>query len=242
MLTSISMSHIYRRLPVDFIVAVDPGYATQGISIYACDPQGPRPICSRATVTDNSIDIWERIEFQFSHIHALLDWLGSENILLVLEEYHTSGKTSHKATYYRAFYDALFRERLIPRVKYAVTIHPMNVRKLSCIDKNHKTFDGSPLGLLKYMGHLFPEVFHPSILTLMSEFHQLFYVGKKPPNRKTKNTWVSHCADAGMMGMIGATAFVYDGFLSRFDVKQQEKIKALQEAYTFQEEPCRTYR
>lgn len=246
------MSNTFSKsLPVDFTIGIDPGYATQGLSVW--DNRGAMPVLmmSKATVTDSSSDIWERVDWQFQRVRDVLHWLGQRgnvplNCLLVLEEYHAAGKTSHSATYYRAFYDALFRERMSRLFRHAATIHAMAVKTCSMPEtrkKNlHPVYDGSIGGVLAYMLNLWPELIHPSVASENCEFHQVEWLGKKPANRGTKGSWVAHASDAMVMSLTGMAAFVYPGMAERLNAKQREKIEAIKEIYSFHEEATRTFR
>lgn len=260
-----------KSLPVDFVIGIDPGYATQGINVFDCREEIPRLMLSKATVTDSESDIWYRVEWQFQRIRDVLAWLGQQgnvplNCLLVLEEYRVAGgqKTSPAVIYNRAFYDALFRERMARLFRFAITVHPLVVHQFSGLtepgtatinDKKnpgktktvkkqvpHKVFDGSVGGLLKYMLHQWPELIHPSVAEETSPFHQVEWLGKKPSKPGTKGSWVAHVGDAMVMSLIGMTAFVYPGMLGRWNETQQEKAKALEEVYDFKAEITRNFR
>jgi hypothetical protein len=246
------MSNIFNKaLPVDFTIGIDPGYATQGINVW--DNRGPVPtlMMSKATTTDSDTDIWGRVEWQFQRVRDVMRWLGQRgnvplNCLLVLEEYHAAGKTSHRATYLRAFYDALFRERMIRLFRFPTTVHAMAVKIMSMPNTSKKerdpVYDGSVPGVLKYMGHLWPDLIHPSVCELESEFHQVEWLGKKPPKRTAKASWLAHAGDSMVMSLIGMAAFVYPGMAERLNAKQCGKIEELKETYSFHEEAARTFR
>jgi hypothetical protein len=255
-----------RNLPVDFIIGIDPGYATQGINVFDCRHPVPKLLMSKATVTDSESDIWYRVEWQFQRIRDVLAWLGQHgnvplNCLLVLEEYRVAGgqKTSPAVIYNRAFYDALFRERMARFFRFAITVHPMIVRLFSGLTEKqvvtdqktnkpktknvpHSIYDGSIAGVLKYILHVWPELLHPSVAVEASEFHQVEWLGKKPARPGTKGSWVAHVGDAMVMSLIGMTAFIYPGMMERWNESQRGKIKSLEETYDFQEEINRTFR
>jgi hypothetical protein len=260
------MSNTFNKdLPVDFTIGIDPGYATQGINVW--DNRGPVPqlMMSKATVTDSNTDIWGRVEWQFQRVRDVLSWLGQRgnvplNCLLVLEEYRVSGgqKTSPGVIYNRAFYDALFRERLARLFRFAITVHPSLVHLFSKImvsrpsvnkkgkpfNKNvpHDVYDGSVPGVLRFIQHLWPDLVHPSVCEIESEFHQVEWLGKKPPKRTAKASWLAHAGDSMVMSLIGMTAFVYPGLMERLNAKQRGKIEELKETYSFHEEATRTFR
>lgn len=260
------MSNTFRKtLPIDFTIGIDPGYATQGINVW--DNRGPAPqlLMSKATITNSKTDIWGRVEWQFQRIRDVLGWLGQRgnvplNCLLVLEEYRVSGgqKTSPAVIYNRAFYDALFRERLARLFRFAITVHPLVVhlfskvmvpvastsKKGKAITKNvpHEVYDGSVAGVLRYVQQMWPDLVHPSVCDVQSEFHQVEWLGNKPPKRGAKGSWVAHAGDSMVMSLIGMTAFVYPGLMDRLNAKQRTKIEEIQETYSFHEEAARTFR
>lgn len=242
-----------KDLPVDFTIGIDPGYATQGISVWDNRSEVPSLMMSKSSTTSSGFDIWERVAWQFQRVRDVLSWLGQRgnvplNCLLVLEEYRIAGgqKTSPAVTYNRATYDALFRERMARLFRFAFTVHPLIVHQFSMpstVKKNlHPVYDGSISGVLQYMGHLWPELLHPSVLTVESEFHQVEWLGKKPPKRTSKGSWVSHASDAMVMALIGMSTFICTNMASRWNDKQRGKIKIYKETYSFDEEANRTFR
>lgn len=264
------MSNIFNKdLPVDFTIAIDPGYATQGISVWDNRGQVPAPIMSKSTITDSSTDVWERVAWQFQRVRDVLRWLGQSgnvplNCVLILEEYRVSGgqNTSPGVIYNRAIYDALFRERMARLFRFSFTIHPLIVQAFSGLKVQkqmpiktgkkkgqmqtrsvpHPEYDGSIDGIFRYLKTIWPDLLHPSVLTVESEFHQVEWLGKSPPKRTAKNSWVSHAMDAMVMALIGMSTFIYKGMAERWNDKQRGKIKELQEVYPFDEEANRTFR
>lgn len=268
------MSNTFNKdLPIDFTIGIDPGYATQGINVWDNRGAVPQLMMSKATVTDSNTDIWGRVEWQFQRIRDVLFWLGQRgnvplNCLLILEEYRVSGgqKTSPGVIYNRAFYDALFRERLAKLFRFAITVHPSLVHLFSkvmvqksvevTIRKGEKkgqkkmqtrsvpddVYDGSVPGVLRYVQKMWPDLVHHSVCEIESEFHQVEWLGKSPPKRTAKASWLAHAGDSMVMSLIGMTAFIYPGLMDRLDAKQRGKIEELKETYSFHEEATRTFR
>lgn len=255
------MSVWTKKLPVDFVIGLDPGYATQGIAAYDCRGKSPLPILCRSTCTDSGQDLHSRIDWQFRRIEEALSQLGlhgmRSNALLVLEEFHNTGHTSSAtAVYCRGVYDGLFRHRIAPRFQYAITLHPMLVRFFSSPYGNKKkdkdklrdkVYDGSPQGVLYYIKALWPELLPKDREHASLPFYQMEHLGKKPSGKSVhgpsaKGHWVGHSIDALLMATVGLLAFVYPDVTGSLDGQQKEKLKALTEIYDFRTEASRDYR
>lgn len=120
-----------------YVIGIDPGYATQGICVLNVHTRRVERFLT--TQTGTSLGIVERIDWQIGQVIEVLRILGQHgglalDALLVIEEYNASksSKAAPASIYNRGMYDAMFRERLGWRFKYAITMHAQNVIQWSC--------------------------------------------------------------------------------------------------------------
>jgi hypothetical protein len=232
---------------VDFTVAVDPGYATQGVCVLN---KAGMPIKLFSSVSTAGYDIYRRCHWQIHQLTELLAEIGG-NVLLMIEEFHASqgGKTSHESVYRRGWYDALLREHIIPKVRFAVSVHAMKVhqwaepfRNTQVVDGKKKWIKPTVQQIFEYVGRYTPWVnfssvaFHPEKMWERRELRGFDAKGKKD-SIEAKEKSIMHAADALVMGSMGYVGCLHPELAYERTPKQQEWIRAVHDDNIFQDAP-----
>ena len=228
-------------LAVDYVLAVDPGYATQGICVI--DKTGKiREFLS--TVTTASVGVHMRALWQIWQVKKVMMNYGP-NCLLVMEEFHAgaSSKASPTSVYNRGWYDGLFREHIGPLVAHSITAHNSAVWNFSEPMRAHKVVNGKkkwakPTAeeILRYCFRLWSwlQPQEPNPLDYWYRIENRPRVDGKLDSIESKDKSKMHATDALVMCCMGYVACLHPEFIFRCTEKQRKWIMQVHEAYQFE--------
>lgn len=242
------MSWQTNGLDVDYVLGVDPGYATQGAAVI--DRQGNIQLF-QSHVTTASLDVHMRALWQIFQIKQILMRFGT-NCLLVVEEFHAgaSSKASPTSVYNRGWYDGLFREHIGMHIPYAVTAHNSAVwafseayRVYEVVEvkqgKEKKRWKKPTVEeILEYTFRLWPWL-QPQHVNPLDYWERLENRGRKPDGKldsiETPKKSKMHATDALVMAGMGFVSCIAPSFISRCTEKQRKWILDVHGTYQFEE-------
>lgn len=233
-------------LAVDYVLAVDPGYATQGICVI--DKAGNiRQFFS--SVTTAGLGVHQRALWQIFQIQQVLDSFGP-NCLLVVEEFHAraGGVVSPTSVYNRGWYDALLRDRIGHRVRYSITAHNSAVWAFSEPVRVYERVEGKtrkqwikPTAeeILRYNFAMWPWLRpqDPSPLDYWERLESRHRDADGKLNSIESNDKSKmHATDALVMAGMGFVSCLRPEFIYRCTEKQRKWIIGIHGTYTFEKD------
>jgi hypothetical protein len=224
-----------KRLPIDSVWGVDPGYSTQGIAVLTADGKLQR---YSASITGPSLDLHQRALYQVNQILRLMhDFPG--NKLLVVEEYHVNkvSKSSPVAVYSRGWYDGLVRAYAAQHFRWAITAHALNVRQWSMPEekgwihtkKGKKRKNPTPREIRAYLSTWWP---YPLPVEDLYDYQAYKNAGDSVQGKKAAEI---HATDALVMAAMGFVCCVQPTLLRGRTARQQGWVHHVHDAYDFEQ-------
>jgi Holliday junction resolvasome RuvABC endonuclease subunit len=228
-------------LDVDYVLAVDPGYGTQGVCIIDKAGNIREFFSSVATV---SVGVHMRALWQIWQVKQAMMKYGP-NCLLITEQFHAgmSSKASATSIYNRGWYDGLFRQHIEPLIRYSITAHNSAVWTFSEPMRSHKVVNGKKKWdkptveeILEYCFRLWPWL-QPQERIPLDYWYRLENrprVDGKLDSIESKEKSKMHATDALVMGCMAYVACLHPEFIFRCTSKQQKWIMQVHETYQFE--------
>lgn len=219
--------------PVDYVLGVDPGYATQGACLLTVDGTVRRIF---ASITDPALDNHHRCLLQVQRLCEITAEYGP-NGLLVIEEFHArkNSKASPTSVYNRGWYDALVRGHFIPSIAHAITVHSSAVHTWSGppipTGKRKNQPKPTPEGILAYIRKTCPWLTFPDPSTWTCfEYDDCGVCRQRVKMLKAP---LMHPTDALVMAAMGYVAYVRPELSRGRPPHQQAWVQSVAETYEF---------
>ena len=228
-------------LDVDYVLAIDPGYGTQGVCII--DRAGYiREFFS--SVATASLGVHMRALWQIWQVKQAMMKYGT-NCLLITEQFHAgaSSKASPTSVYNRGWYGGLFRQHMSHLVRYSLTVHNSAVWNFSEDGRTYDEVNGKKkwrkptveqilLFIFNQWAWLQPQ--EPIPLEYWYRLENRPRVDGKLDSIESKEKSKMHATDALVMGCMAYVACLQPQFILRCTDKQRKWIMQVHETYQFE--------